>query len=89
MLVADRQDARLIRPDKHVEIADFVLFQLRLLSQRRTRQFFKPGLFFSWQWLAAENSAWARLWRRENWAKLSLCSAMAASTWADGVRDGS
>ena len=32
-LVADRQNTRLIRPDKHIEIADFVLFQLHLLSQ--------------------------------------------------------
>ena len=46
-LVTDRQNTRLIRPDKHIEIADFVLFQLHLLSQRRTCQLFKSSLFFA------------------------------------------
>ncbi len=32
-LVADGEDAGLVRPDKHIEIAHFVLFQLCLLGQ--------------------------------------------------------
>ena len=32
--VADSQNARLVRPDKHIEITDLVLLQLSLLSQR-------------------------------------------------------
>ena len=33
-LITDRQNARLVRPDKHIEITDLVLLQLSLLSQR-------------------------------------------------------
>jgi len=33
-LITDCQNARLVSPDKHIEITDFVLFQLSLLSQR-------------------------------------------------------
>src|SRR5450830_2119944 len=53
-LVADREDAGLIRADKHIKIAHFVLLQLRLLCQRGARQFFKARLLCGRQRLLAE-----------------------------------
>src|SRR5471030_3351357 len=53
-LVADGQNTRLIRPDKHIEIANLVLLQLRLFRQRRARPGFKLRLIFDAQRLATE-----------------------------------
>ncbi len=84
--VTDRQNARLIRPDKRVEIHHFFrCFQLDLFLDGGFGQGFEVCLFFGAQRVGAEVFGVDLALAQENAVKPSPCAFMLASTWADGV----